>query len=226
MTAFPKQGKPKKKVRTTKVFVCAECGSRFERRSDHKPRNPRGVFLCTPCSRRLRSTGRTYPKRRTGREVTCAVCGKTFYRSGSALLRRSATFCSIDCRSEGLRQRDRLPIPQANNSGARNGRYKHGRRVGHHVSKAPVRRQVIARDGDWCLLCRQPPKGLHLHRVRYGSEGGTYEAGNCVQLCAADHALVHSSKRLWKPLLLAHLGGEPAAVTRMREIRERHRSAS
>ena len=111
-------------------------------------------------------------------------------------------------------------VGSANNAGPRNGRYRHGRRVGGHIPKRAVRNQVIERDGDWCLLCGRPPKGLHLHRVRYGSEGGKYEVGNCVQLCGEHHALVHSNKRLWKPRLLTHIStpgsSEFAALRRSR----------
>lgn len=78
------------------------------------------------------------------------------------------------------------------------------------MSKAKARAAVIERDGDWCLLCGKPPKGLHLHRVIYGSQGGPYEVGNCVLLCLHDHAVVHSTKRLWQPRLLTHLA-DPAA---------------
>lgn len=80
-----------------------------------------------------------------------------------------------------------------------------GKVASRRTVKARTRKIVAARDGDWCLLCGLPPAGLHLHRVRYGSEGGVYEPSNCVQLCQGDHALVHSNKRLWQPLLLAFL---------------------
>jgi 5-methylcytosine-specific restriction endonuclease McrA len=96
------------------------------------------------------------------------------------------------------------------NAGAKNGRYTNGKRVGTNkgpTNKARTRSEVIERDGDWCLYCGRPGPGLHLHRVIYGSQGGKYEASNCVQLCAEDHARVHSSKRTWMPLLLEYLAG-------------------
>jgi len=74
-----------------------------------------------------------------------------------------------------------------------------------YAPKEKVRKQVIERDGKWCLLCGKPPKGLHLHRVVYGSQKGKYEKSNCVLLCNIDHDLIHSDKRLFQPLLLQYL---------------------
>jgi uncharacterized protein YgiB involved in biofilm formation len=96
----------------------------------------------------------------------------------------------------------------SDNSGSRNGRYVNGKNVGRNKGpsqKVKVRAEVIERDGNWCLYCGQPGPGLHLHRVVYGSQGGKYEASNCVQLCAQDHARIHSSKSTWMPLLLEYL---------------------
>lgn len=210
------------KRRPTAVFRCFDCSALFERRADHKSRAEDGEVRCTACSKRYALLGREYPGRRTGRTFTCAICGAEFYRSGSAIT-PSTKYCSPACRTEGHRRSDRMVVPVRDNSGQRNGRYKHGRRVGAHVNKPKVRAAVIERDGDWCLLCGRPPKGLHLHRVNYGSEGGTYRADNCVQLCNADHALVHSSKSTWKPLLLLHLAGDATAIDHLRLL---HRSAS
>lgn len=67
--------------------------------------------------------------------------------------------------------------------------------------KTKVREQVIERDGNWCLICGKPPKGLHLHRIVYGSQGGKYEKDNCIQLCTVHQGMVHSNKKVWMPLL-------------------------
>jgi 5-methylcytosine-specific restriction endonuclease McrA len=149
------------------VFVCADCGGRFQRRADRPSRRADGVVLCLPC-------------------------GKAAH------------------------------VPVVDNSGERNPNYRHGRRTGTFVSKPVVRRAVIDRDGNWCLICGAPGPGLHLHRVRYGSEGGDYEQANCVQLCGAHHALVHSSKRTWKPLLLEYLEQAEAGAKRPVLRRLRH----
>jgi hypothetical protein len=209
------------KPRRMKTFRCEECRTPFQRRADWKPRNQRGAVLCTPCSRRDRVEGRTYPQLRTGKTLTCKTCGGEFYRQRYAL--SSAKFCSGHCKLEWQRTHGPPPglIGSADNSGSRNGRYRDGSRVGEHINKPDVRKAVISRDGDWCLICGKPPRGLHLHRIIYGSQGGEYEVGNCVQLCGEHHGLVHSNKRVWQPRLLAHIadpatsefrhpGGDPA----------------
>jgi 5-methylcytosine-specific restriction endonuclease McrA len=88
------------------------------------------------------------------------------------------------------------------------------------IDKGPIREAVGRRDGFYCLLCGQKPP-LHLHRVKYASEGGEYAVDNTVFLCD-DHHLntVHASKRVWQPLLLAHLRGErEARVAIFRQLR-------
>ncbi len=198
------------KSRRIATLRCEDCGALFQRRADAPTRAVDGKLRCTVCSRRARAAGRTCPERKTGDTAACAICGTTFYRKGS---RASQRFCSTDCRDEGLRQADRIPVPLTDNAGTKNPGYKHGRRVGKNTGKAKVRAAVIARDGDSCLICGRPPKGLHLHRVRYGSEGGTYVPENCVQLCGDHHALMHSSKRTWQPLLLDYVTtGSPAVL--------------
>ncbi len=72
-------------------------------------------------------------------------------------------------------------------------------------NKEKTREIVKQRDGNHCLLCGKPGPGLHLHRVVYGGMGGgggLYEPDNCVLLCYNHHALVHSNKRIWQPILL------------------------
>ena len=191
-----------------KTFRCDGCSALFERRTDFKPRNPEGLYLCNACSRQQRAaqaTGREMPARRTGTVGPCEQCGAETYRKASAM--RSHRFCSRACQGRWQAENGfpRNMIGAADNTGTRNGRYKHGRRAGHHINRPATRRAVIERDGDWCLLCGKPPRGLHLHRVIYGSQGGKYELDNCVQLCGEHHALVHSDKPKWKPLLLEHI---------------------
>lgn len=94
------------------------------------------------------------------------------------------------------------------NAGPSNGRFKTGKYVGQRTQptqKRKTRQVVKGRDGDRCLLCGRIGPGLHLHRVVYGSQGGTYVPENCVLLCASDHTRVHRSKREWFPFLRAHL---------------------
>ncbi|WP_029516262.1 HNH endonuclease [Paenibacillus polymyxa] len=78
------------------------------------------------------------------------------------------------------------------------------------MSKEKVRAAVSERDAtvgahNCCLLSGRPGPGLHLHRIIYGSQGGKYEVDNCVLLSYDMHALVHSNKRVWQPILLDHI---------------------
>lgn len=201
--AIVKNGRLYKKVK------CTECGNKFEKRSD-------GIGVVNLCSIECRSSyqsrtrkGKPQFNKRNGKFVNCANCNKKIYRSKSRLKKSDRHFCNYECRSEWNIANGYIPenfIKSPNNKGKRNGRYKHGKRVGSHVNKKKVREQVIERDGgNWCLLCGKPGPGLHLHRVVYGSQGGKYEVDNCVQLCAIDHERVHSSKKKWMPILLEYL---------------------
>lgn len=200
--------------RRTATFRCQGCDSLFQRRADHRSRREDGRVLCTPCCSTAQGEARSgvaLPAARRGSTVRCRQCGKEFYRKG-ADYRKSQTeqrFCSRSCFATWqIDHPMRNFIGSADNRGERNGRYKDGRRVGTNVSKKVVRDAVKSRDGDWCWLCGKPGPGLHLHRVVYGSQGGRYEEKNCVQLCGEHHAVVHSDKRKWLPLLLAHLETE------------------
>lgn len=143
---------------------------------------------------------------------TCAECGARFQRRADRASRSADGIirCAPCARSR--------TVPVIDNSGPRNGQYRHGRRVGANVTKRAVRLAVAERDGAWCLLTGKPGPGLHLHRVLYGSEGGEYVVANCVQLSAEAHALVHSSKRVWQPLLVAYLAGNRKALAQMRAM--------
>lgn len=94
-------------------------------------------------------------------------------------------------------------------------------------TKEQVRAEVKKRDGNWCLISGKPGPGLHLHRVEYGGMGGgggKYEVWNCVLLSNEIHTLVHSNKRLYKPLLLQYLdakkqGKDPSEI--LNKLREK-----
>lgn len=178
---------------------CQQCGSAIERRSTYIEKQDK--HFCSPqCSQEYHA-GKPIPSMRTGKEINCKVCGKEFYVSGYRL-KNGARFCSKECSAVWQIDHPRKNfIAAIDNSGEKNGMYKHGKRVGGHVSKKKVREHVIERDGDWCLICGKPPKGLHLHRIVYGSQGGKYEKDNCVQLCAVHHETVHSNKHVWLPIL-------------------------
>jgi 5-methylcytosine-specific restriction endonuclease McrA len=73
------------------------------------------------------------------------------------------------------------------------------------TKKETVRQQVADRDGYHCLICGTSHRGLHLHRVVYGSQMGRYEINNCVLLCHKCHAHIHSNKSKYQPTLLNYL---------------------
>jgi 5-methylcytosine-specific restriction endonuclease McrA len=110
--------------------------------------------------------------------------------------------CSSECKTAKLRGQERQAVE----------RDVDRRRS---VDKGAVRSAVVERDGNFCLLCGS--SNLHLHRVRYGSEGGQYNVGNCVLLCDRCHLhVVHGNKKVWQPMLLAHLAKERGATQALR----------
>lgn len=203
--------------------ICEKCGKGFQRRTDQVGRHNGRNFCSRMCANQANASGNSRPARKTGRTISCQKCHKEFYVSGSRL-RYGARFCSHQCASAWHLEQPRLKrqFGFPDNAGTKNGRYKNGESVGRSNTtavKARVRRAVGERDGDWCLLCGKPPKGLHLHRVRYGSEGGAYEITNCVQLCGLHHDIVHSNKRVWQPKLIGYLSESDPGQTEMDALR-------
>lgn len=196
-----------KNGRSYTKIKCSECGNDFLRRTDQINRHG-NVNLCSKkCVSSYQSRtrkGKPIHKLRNGEYRKCLHCKEEFYVKKS-LAKRGGKYCSNECKIERQKLLGIIPkgfISSADNSGKKNGMYKHGKRIGGHISKKKVREKVIERDGgNWCLFCGKPGPGLHLHRIVYGSQGGKYEVDNCVQLCPVHHELVHTSKRKWKPIL-------------------------
>lgn len=71
--------------------------------------------------------------------------------------------------------------------------------------KIPVelRLAIRQRDSQACRWCGHP--GQECHHIHYRSEGGKNETSNLILLCMKCHARAHSSKAVFKPLLLATL---------------------
>ena len=59
----------------------------------------------------------------------------------------------------------------------------------------------IVEEEPYCMLCG---KGwnLHIHHIRYGSVGRHTYFGNIIRLCMDCHAMVHSNKKKWQPILI------------------------
>lgn len=193
---------------------CDECGIEFERREDQINKRNGFNYCSIKCASKAngrKTVGRILVAARKGKYIHCQQCSKEFYAS-LGRLKQNVKFCSLKCRDEWNKEQ---PVPKGfitktDNRGEKNGRYKHGKRVGTNVNKPKVRESVISRDGNWCLLCGKPGPGLHLHRIVYGSQGGKYEVDNCVQLCAVHHEEVHSNKKKWVPILYSRVSANTA----------------
>lgn len=59
---------------------------------------------------------------------------------------------------------------------------------------------VMRRDRGRCRWCGGT--AVHLHHIKYRSEGVDHSERNLILLCQKHHALVHSDKKKWKPVLL------------------------
>lgn len=73
------------------------------------------------------------------------------------------------------------------------------------MSRIPprVREETLERDHRRCRWCGVAT--TELHHIVYRSQGGAHETANLITLCARHHAVAHSDKRLWMPILLATL---------------------
>lgn len=93
-----------------------------------------------------------------------------------------------------------------------------------------IRRAVHFRDQGKCRWCGRTNAGLHLHHVVYRSSGGRHLVENLISLCGEHHALVHSDKPLYQPLLLELLQLEPSTIgyqlVRWRANEERRRGTA
>jgi 5-methylcytosine-specific restriction endonuclease McrA len=128
--------------------------------------------------------------------VRCANCKSYFDRADAVWQNSLQRICSSACLSEHM---DRKAPGRRQVAAARADR-KAQRRTSLPVA---VRLNVRARDLQRCRWCERP--GQQVHHVHYRSEGGQDEESNLVLLCQACHNLVHSNKRVYKPVLLAYL---------------------
>jgi 5-methylcytosine-specific restriction endonuclease McrA len=204
-----KEGTYRKEGRAYTMIRCSECGGKFERRADQVNRRGLRNYCSKECmgvSQSRERKGIPIPALLKGENKNCKHCSKEFYARRSTSKRGGGKFCSRECFGKYLIDHPiKNFIGSADNSGKKNGRYVHGKRVGGHISKAKVRSDVIKRDGHWCMLCGKPGPGLHLHRVIYGSQGGKYQTDNCILFCGEHHDFIHSNKKKWQPLLLEYL---------------------
>lgn len=124
-------------------------------------------------------------------KIRCSQCGKyaprgDMYRSSPLL-----NVCSPECHLALYRKKS--PPKQGVNERRTDG-----------VVPPIVRAIVDVRDAHRCRYCGVS-NNLHIHHILYRSQGGEHEEGNLITLCAEHHALVHSSKQRYMPLLLGVL---------------------
>lgn len=188
------------------VGKCGECGEDYKKKH-HGCRHKDVCALCAQKRGWKKHKGQTHDKVRKGKNKVCKSCGKEYYVIQYNL--KTSKFCSRKCQFDWMKENPpAYLISDVDNTGKNNPAYKHGRDGGrgYKGDKRKAKEKLIERDGGKeCLLCGKSGERLHLHRVVYGSQGGKYEADNCVQLCPKDHALVHSSKNTWLEILLDYL---------------------
>lgn len=126
-------------------------------------------------------------------KVRCRGC-REYVPRDEAISVSLGSFCSSECLSEHSGRAKRR---------VRRKETRPSKQKSHTPPK--VRSSVIDRDNGCCRVCAGP--GGHVHHVDYRSEGGSDSETNLVLLCHECHALVHSSKVTWKPLLETYLWG-------------------
>lgn len=195
-----------KKYRQYVNKECKKCGSVFKRRKDHKCKNPDLCHSCVHKKRGENSKGKVIQKARKGEYVNCDYCGKKTYKKRSQLkIERERRFCNNKCQSEWNRENKTYYnfITSPDNRGEKNGRYKHGNRVGSHDRHKELKENLTKRDGAGCYICKTDDK-IHVHRIE---PGGEYSLDNTVMLCNKHHAMVHQDYKKWKPLLINEVIG-------------------
>lgn len=79
-----------------------------------------------------------------------------------------------------------------------------------------IRAAVLARD-QGCRFCGTQAN-LHVHHIRYRSQGLDHTVSNLIVLCREHHDLVHSDKRRWQPACQAYI--EHVVMGRRRYLAE------
>lgn len=123
--------------------------------------------------------------------IRCTACRGYFDRAEIYREAALSRVCSEECWSVLLDRRRRKSIKRT---------APRKRRPGMDLA---LRKEVRQRDGDHCRFCGVV--GQQVHHIVYRSSGGPDEPSNLILLCAECHAIVHSSKRSWQPLLLGVL---------------------
>lgn len=205
---YRKKVPQKPMIRKYIYVMCEDCSVIIKRRTDQLQEENR----CQVCANRKASherIGKPIPSMWTGRHLNCDYCGKETYKPGSQI--HTHNFCSRPCYEKWQKENFNNSnfIKSADNSGANNGRYKHGQRIGGHDRHKDLKKMIVQRDGEGCLLCKAK-ENLHVHRIIPGALKGQYVLPNTVILCKKHHGTVHQEYDLWKTKLLNFIKGKSA----------------
>lgn len=125
-------------------------------------------------------------------KVRCLAC-REYVDKEEAHSRNGLSFvCSPECETE-LRFRPKKGSKNSINKTRADG-------PNREIPQA-TRKAVFKRDANRCQWCGGN-RWLQLHHIIYRSQGGGHEAHNLITLCNEHHAMAHSDKGRYMPLLL------------------------
>lgn len=112
------------------------------------------------------------------KQLRCAGCREFFCKDELKIIFGMSRFCSYEC-AYNPRKRQKKPKQK----------------------EQPKfdRQEVLKADGQRCRMCGRT-SSLHVHHVRYRSEGIDNTLLNLITLCDEDHARVHKDKARYQPL--------------------------
>lgn len=134
-----------------------------------------------------------------GSKARCSICRNYFLKED--MLRTGlgglGGVCSEECfqiyiekyKAKRIRRKEHREKKYANT----------GRRL-----PGTCRERVKKRDDGKCRWCGTDQE-VQIHHVRYRSEGGPDTPRNLISICAECHALAHSNKKKYQPILLTWL---------------------
>ncbi len=123
-------------------------------------------------------------------KLRCTVC-RTYVEKDEAIRVGVVSFCSEACQGAARQIRKKQGAARTTTQ---------GRRRERGVPEG-LRAEVVAADGGRCRYCGGT-SFLHAHHALYRSEGGKHVRENLIMLCDEHHALVHSDKKRFQPLVL------------------------
>lgn len=125
-------------------------------------------------------------------KVRCLAC-REYVEKDEAHSRNGLSFvCSPECESE-LRFRPKKGNKSSSNKARADG-------PNRDIPQA-TRKKVFQRDANRCQWCGTN-RWLQIHHIIYRSQGGGHDEINLIVLCNDHHAMAHSDKGRYMPLLL------------------------